>query len=78
MVSLLETLQREHPDVEIAQVGRTSCGMLVSKLDHQVLNEILAKPPRLLKLLRPICRRRRGLHGKDDSRIREGAWTCSP
>ena len=31
-----------------------------------------AKPPRLLKLLRPICGRpRRGLHGKDDSRIRD-------
>lgn len=73
VVSLFETLRREHPDVEIDHLGRDKMwDAVVSKLAPEVLNEILGEVSSPSEAVEAHLRAaKRGLYGKDDGRIRD-------
>jgi len=72
VVSLLEQLQSQQADVEIDQFGPDKLwDVVVSKLDHEVLNELLGEVSSSSDVVEAHLRAaKRGLHSEDDKRVR--------
>jgi tetratricopeptide (TPR) repeat protein len=73
VVSLLQNLQIEHPDVEIDQLGRDKLwDAVLSQLGHGVLNELLGEVSSNSETASAHIRfAKRAIHGGDPQRIRE-------
>jgi hypothetical protein len=80
VVSLLQTLQTQHPDIEVDQFGLDRFwDDIVSKLDDSVLNELLGEVPSSSEAVEAhLGAAKRGLHHGDDARKRELCLGCRP